>query len=201
MTAQSPVVALVASAGGVAALRTVLAGLPADFPVPVVVLQHLDPGRSSQLAAVLHHVSVLPVEVAKDGDSLRPGRVLVAPPGLHTLVTPNRRISLVLSGALPPSRPWADLLLTSLALAVAQGAVAVVLTGGGQDGATGATVVHKHGGTVLTTDKERSQAFAMPSATIDRHSIHPAVLPLESLAEALTHLVLRMPSDRPRHTT
>jgi two-component system, chemotaxis family, protein-glutamate methylesterase/glutaminase len=183
------VVALVASAGGLDALRTVLAGLPAELPAAVLTLQHTSPSHLSTLHEILATSSALPVEPATDGAALTAGRVLVAPAGSHTLITAELTVSLVASGAFPPSRPSGDLLLTTLALAAGPRAVAVVLTGGGQDGATGATAIRKHGGTVLVTDEATSQVFSMPSATIERDTIHPTVLPLELVADALTRLV------------
>jgi two-component system, chemotaxis family, protein-glutamate methylesterase/glutaminase len=186
-----PVVALVASAGGLVAIRAVLAGLPADFPGAVVVLQHLSPEQPSLLTAILRRSSALPVRTAVDGDPLVPGQVLVAPPGVHTLVTSDLCVSLVESGAYPPSRPSADLLLTTLALAAGPAAIAVVMTGGGQDGATGATAMHKHGGTVLATDEATSFAYSMPAATIGRDSIDPTVVRVDEVAEALVRLLVR----------
>jgi two-component system chemotaxis response regulator CheB len=190
-SAPLPVVALVASAGGLAAIGTVLAGLPPGFPGAVIALQHLSPEHPSMLVKILQRSSALPVEAARDGDLLVCGRVLVAPPGLHTLVTPDLRVSLVHSGSFPPSRPSADLLLTTLALACGSSAIAVVMTGGGQDGATGATVIHKHGGTVLATDQATSHTFSMPAATIERDSIRPTVAAVDDVADALARLVLR----------
>lgn len=190
VTRASPsVVALVASAGGLDAFSTVLAGLPSDFPGAVIALQHQDPKRPSMLSEMLRPFSTLPVETAQDGASLEVGRVLAAPAGAHTLVTPELRVSLIESGSFPPPRPSADLLLTSLALAAGESAIAVVMTGGGQDGATGATAIHKHGGTVLATDEETSQLFSMPSATIERDEIGPDVVPVDRVAEALVRLV------------
>jgi two-component system chemotaxis response regulator CheB len=124
--------------------------------------------------------------------ALQPNQVFVAPAGYHTLVTPAGRLSLVLSGVYPPSRPSADLLLTTLALAFGSFAVAVVMTGSGHDGATGATAVHKFGGVVLTTDASTSENFAMPSATITRDEIVPAVVPVTGIAAALEDIVALM---------
>lgn len=184
-----PVVALVTSSGGLAAIRTVLGRLPAQFPAAVIALQHLAPEHPSMLAELLRGGSALPVRAASDGDLLRAGHVLVAPPGVHTLITSELKVSLVDSGRFPPSRPSADLLLTTLALAVGPLAIAVVMTGGGHDGATGATAIHKHGGAVLATDEATSHAFSMPSATIERGSIRPTVIALDDVASAVTSLI------------
>jgi two-component system chemotaxis response regulator CheB len=183
------VVALVASAGGLDALTRVLAPLPADLPACVLVLQHVSPDHVSTLAEILDRKAALAVRPARDGDELIPAVAYVAPSGLHLLVTPQQRLSLVVSGVFPPSRPSADLLLTSLALSVGPRAIAVVLSGGGHDGATGATVVHHFGGVVLASDADSSHNFSMPSATIDRDHAIDFVVPLDDIAERLHDLV------------
>jgi two-component system chemotaxis response regulator CheB len=183
------VVALVASSGGVAAISRVLAGLPAALPACVLVLLHLSPNHESVLPQILGRVSPLGVQPARDGDVLAKGRVLVAPPGRHTLITADLRIALIESGAFPPSRPSADLLLTTLAIAAGPRAIAVVLTGQGHDAATGATAVHRFGGTVLATNEASSHSFAMPSATIQRNHAIDHVVDLAQLPVLLTTLV------------
>ena len=82
--------------------------------------------------------------------------MLIAPPGQHTLVTAEGAVALLESGSTPPYRPSADLLLTTLALAYGQRVSAVVLSGGGNDAATGATAVHRFGGTVIAASPETS---------------------------------------------
>jgi two-component system chemotaxis response regulator CheB len=140
------VVALVCSTGGLDAIIRILARLPADMPAAVIVLRHHSPNASNRLAHILTPKTVLPVAAACDGESLVAGRVLVAPAGYHTLVTAEGKIALIVSGERPPYRPSADLLLTSMAISLGPRAVAVVLSGYGNDGATGATAVHHLGG-------------------------------------------------------
>jgi two-component system chemotaxis response regulator CheB len=187
--AEWPILALVASAGGVEALSSVVAGLPAALAASVIVLLHSDPGRESALPRILQRVATLDVVAAGDGDALRPGRALVAPSGRHTLITRDLRIALIESGAYPPSRPSADLLLTTLALAAGPRAVAVVLSGRGHDGATGATAIHHFGGTVLATDQASSTAFGMPSATIARDHAIDHIIDLDEVPALLIQLV------------
>lgn len=183
-----PVVGLVASAGGVEALVRVLGALPADLAAAVVVLLHQAPDRISELPGILDRRSALSVAHARDGAALRAGEVVVAPPGSHLLVTREERLALILSGDAPPSRPSADLLLTSIALACGPRAVAVVLSGGGHDGATGATAVHHLGGTVVATDEASSHTFGMPSATIARDDAVDHVVDLGDVAGLLVAL-------------
>jgi two-component system chemotaxis response regulator CheB len=184
-----PVVALVASAGGIEAISHVLSGLPAELPACVLVLVHLSPERETFLPEVFARVGPLGVEAACDGDALAAGRVLVAPPGEHTLVTSDLCVALIKSGAYPPHRPSADLLLTTLAIAAGPRAIAVVLSGHGHDGATGATAIHRFGGTVLATDQASSRSFSMPSATIERDHAIDQIVDLAEMPGLLTALV------------
>lgn len=186
-----PVVALVCSAGGLDALTRVLSGLPAGFPAALLVLQHIDPDANSSLPAILGRRTALIVEDATEGAALRPGHVLVAPPGRHTLVTTLGTVALIESGERPPYRPSADLLLTSLALAVGPRAVAVVLSGHGVDGATGATAVHHFGGKVIASDEASSTEFSMPGATIHRDTIVDHAVPLDDIPALLLTLATR----------
>ena len=183
-----PVVALVCSTGGLDALTRVLTRIPADFPAAVLVLQHIDPDAQSSLTSILARRTALDVRDATDGSDLKPGCVLVAPPGRHTLVTREGTLALIESGARPPYRPSADLLLTSLALAVGSRAVAVVLSGHGIDGATGATAVHHFGGLVIASDEASSTEFSMPSATIGRELIVDHTLALDDIPALLVQL-------------
>lgn len=194
-----PVVALVCSTGGLDALTRVLAPLPADFPGAVLVLQHIDPDAHSSLKAILARRTALAVADVSEGVELSPGHVLVAPPGSHTLVTGQGTVALIESGPRPPYRPSADLLLASLALAVGPRAVAVVLSGHGIDGATGATAVHHFGGLVIASDEASSTEFSMPGATIGRDTILDYAVALDDIAALLVTLTssprVENPSD------
>ncbi|TYB68424.1 chemotaxis protein CheB [Nonomuraea sp. PA05] len=182
---KTPVVALVCSAGGLPALSTVLSGLPADLPAAVLVLQHMPPDRPSLLHVLLDRATALQVEEAEDGQPLTAGRVLVAPPGRHTLITTEETIALIPSGSTPPYRPSADLLLTTLAVVTGPRAIAVVLSGHGNDAATGCTAVHRFGGTVISASLESSAQPAMPQATIGRDAITDHVVHVDDLAAML----------------
>jgi len=189
-TPRDPLVALVSSAGGLDALGRVLATLPAGFPAAVIALQHHYPDRASRLPLLLDRAGPLPAGEARDGEALVPGRVFVAPSGHHTLIGPARTLALIRSGARPPYRPSADLLLTSLAVSAGRDVIAVVLTGFGHDGAAGVAAVKRFGGTVLASDDASSREFAMPEAAIGTgHVDH--VLALDEIGDALVRLVTR----------
>ncbi|WP_206784756.1 chemotaxis protein CheB [Amycolatopsis sp. MtRt-6] len=182
--ARFPVVALVASAGGLDALTGVLAPLPADLPAAVLVAQHLDPFRTSHLTSILAERTALRVADAADGDELEPGVALVVPPARHLLLTPESRVALVDVGALPPARPSADLLLATLAVTCGPRALAVVLTGKGTDAQAGIRAVARCGGTVFAQDEVTSAHFGMPGAAIDTGLVG-SVLPLPDIAGAI----------------
>lgn len=180
-----PVVALIASAGGVHALSRVLARLPATLPAAVLVALHQDPANPrGRLLAILARHAELPVRHAADQEALRPGQALVIPPGWHLLVTSEARIGLIEVGPLPPSRPSADLLLATLAVTCGPRALAVILTGMGHDGQAGVRAVGHCGGTVLAQDQATSKFFSMPSAAIDTHQVSQ-VLALDEIAAAI----------------
>jgi two-component system chemotaxis response regulator CheB len=183
------VVGLVASTGGLDALGQVLAPLPAHLPAAIVALQHLRPEHPSRLAEILARRTALCVQPAHDGQRLQPGLVLVAPPGRHTLVCPDHTIALIDSGQTPPSRPSADLLLTSMALSCRERALAVVLSGAGHDGTAGAAAVKRMGGLVLAQDQATSTEFGMPGSAIAFNQIVDQVLALARIGPTLDELL------------
>lgn len=196
--ASFPVVALVCSVGGADALMRVLRPLPSDFPAAVVALQHLDPAYASTLPERLADVTDLEVHAAEDGDRLRSGVVVVAPPGRHLLLAPGDVIMLVDTVGRPAPRPSADLLLTSMAAVLGPRLLAVVLTGGGDDGAVGTQVVVRYGGRTMVQDEETARSFGMPAATVA--SDHPGIpVALDELAAAISaHVEALGGADRPR---
>jgi two-component system chemotaxis response regulator CheB len=183
------IVALVCSAGGQEALTEVLGALPQDFPASVIVLQHLAPGHRTRLAPILSRATKLPVSTARNRVELHAGSALVIPPGTHGLVTTDNRLALVASDGPPPYRPSADILLSSLAVVAAPRTIAVVLSGSGHDGATGACAIHDFGGIVIACDEASSAHFSMPAAAIGRDDAVDYVLPLTQIAPALIELV------------
>jgi two-component system chemotaxis response regulator CheB len=182
-----PVVALVASSGGIAALTEVLGALPQSLAAAVVVLQHLQAGRHSYLPEILGGRTRLPVCEAVDGAVLRAGTVYVAPSGRHLRIAAGGTLALTDTPPIHFSRPSADVLLDSLAEAGVP-MVAVVLTGKGRDGAAGSLRVHLAGGTVLAQDRATSLHFGMPGAAAGTGGVDQA-LPLEAIAPRIVELI------------
>lgn len=182
------IVAFAASAGGVFALAEVLGKLPADLPAAIVVVQHLDPRHLSQMPQIFGRRSNLPVVQASDRMQVLPGHVYLAPPDRHILIHHGGTVSLTQTELVNFVRPSADVLFESVAAAYGSRAIAVVLTGAGQDGSMGVTAIKKRGGTVLVQDEATSEFFGMPSAAI-RTGIVDFVLSLDEIPAALVALL------------
>jgi two-component system, chemotaxis family, protein-glutamate methylesterase/glutaminase len=182
------IVALAASAGGLNALSQVFAALPKDFPTAIVVVQHLDPRHRSLMADILAKRTPLHVRQAAEGDVLAAGTVYIAPPNRHLLVNPDGTLSLSQSELVHFVRPSADLLFESTAASYRERAIAVVLSGTGNDGAMGVRAIKKMGGTVIVQDEQSSQFYGMPLAAARTGDVD-FVLPLEEIPRALVTLV------------
>ncbi|HLZ21514.1 MAG TPA: chemotaxis protein CheB [Ktedonobacterales bacterium] len=153
------------SAGGIEALSTLVATLPADFPAPLVLAQHLDPSRPSHLAEILARRSALPVRVVVDDEHLEPGVVYVVPSDRHVEII-DHVVRLRADGAHDGQRPKpsVDRLLTSAAQAYGERLIAVILTGTGSDGASGARAVKEAGGTVIIENPATAAYPGMPES-------------------------------------
>lgn len=159
----SEAIGICASTGGPAVLVELLGALPADFPVPLLVVQHIASGFVDGLVRMLDEAVALPVATARHDAPLCPG-VWLAPDGAHLTLTRSRRTRLDRDTVHGRHRPSADLLLESLAEVLGPAAVAVVLTGMGRDGAAGAAAVQACGGLVLAQDEASSAIYGMPRA-------------------------------------
>jgi two-component system chemotaxis response regulator CheB len=183
------VVAIASSAGGLAALTSLLSSIPSNFPAAVLVVQHLDPRHRSLMAEILSKRTSLDVKQADNGETIEQGVVYIAPPDNHLLANNDRTLSLTQSELVHFLRPSADLLFESVAAAYRERAIAVVLTGSGSDGAMGVRAIKKMGGTVIAQDERTSEFFAMPNAAIET-GVVDFVLPLEEISPALVSLVV-----------
>lgn len=151
-----------ASAGGVEALTALVTTLPADFPAPIVVAQHLDPHRISHLGDILASRGALPVHTITAEEPLVAGTVYVVPADRHVRIT-DHEVG-VGDGAHGRSKPSVDLLFTTAARVFGERLIAVILTGMGSDGAAGARDVKAAGGTVIIQNPETAQFPAMPES-------------------------------------
>lgn len=182
------VVALSASAGGVEALGDILAALPADFPAAIVIVQHRTAEEPFELPKVLGRRTALRVEQAREGTALRPATVFLAPPDWHLLVNADSTLSLSQLAKLHHVRPSADRLFESLATSFKERAIAVVLTGGGNDGSGGVPIIKRMGGVVIAQDTSTAEVPGMPRSAIATGAVD-FIVPLDGIASRLGMLV------------
>src|SRR6266480_4383008 len=150
------------SAGGIEALSVLVSTLPGDFPAPIVLAQHLDPNRPSNLDAILKRRTTLPVEAINTSSTLEPGKIYVVPSN-HNVTINSHRVEVREDHNKRP-HPSVDILLSSAAGAFGDRLIAVILTGSGSDGAAGAVDVKNAGGTVIVQDPQTARYPSMPLA-------------------------------------
>jgi two-component system chemotaxis response regulator CheB len=172
------------STGGPNALAELLPLLPADFPVPILIVQHMPPIFTRMLAERLERLCALPVVEATAGLAVRGGHVYLAPGDLHlVLKRAAGAVATEVNADRPENscRPSVDVLFRSAADVYGGNVLAIVLTGMGQDGLAGATILHEQGASVLVQDEESSVVWGMPGY-VARAGIAEAVLPLARIA-------------------
>jgi len=183
-------------------LHALLDGLPPDFPLPVVITQHMPANFILSLAERLTRETPIATRVAEDGMALAPGRALLAPGGYHMeIVRQGGGLACRLSDAPAEHhcKPAVDPMFRSLAaLAPAVRTLAVVLTGMGADGADGALAIRGAGGHVIAQNEASSVVWGMPGATVKRGAAHD-VLPLDGIATAILS-VTGLPAGRATET-
>ncbi|MBU6428988.1 MAG: chemotaxis protein CheB [Cyanobacteria bacterium REEB65] len=186
-------IAVGASAGGPAALRAVLAALPPDLPLALLVVQHLPKGFSSPLSRRLAGACSLPVAEAEDGFEVEPGRVVLAPSGRHMVVRREQGqpiVRLVEQLELESvHRPAADALFASMAAVYGPRCLGLVLTGMGNDGTAGMRAIKGSGGTTWAQDSHTSKMYGMPKAAFEA-GVVDRVLPLDAIGPAIAALAL-----------
>lgn len=185
------VVAIGVSTGGPNALAEVFGSLPATLPAPVVVVQHMPPLFTSYLAQRLDSDSALAVKEATSGETLHAGGAWIAPGDYHLSLTPSGgdvRIRLHQSSPENSCRPAVDVLFRSVAELYGPRALAVVLTGMGQDGLRGCESIRQAGGRVLVQDEASSVVWGMPGA-VARVGLADETLPLDRIAGRITQIV------------
>lgn len=181
------VIAIAASTGGPAALKQILTQLPADFSIPLVVVQHITPGFADHMVSWLNSEVPLRVTVAKSGDRLEAGRVLIAPSDRHMILTPARLIGLVDGPPVKGQRPSADRLFLSLAHIYRDATLGIILTGMGDDGADGFEKLSKSGAYLMAQNEQTSVVFGMPAQAIQRGVVDEVLSP-DQIASTLLAL-------------
>ncbi|MBL8841133.1 MAG: chemotaxis response regulator protein-glutamate methylesterase [Planctomycetes bacterium] len=188
------IVAIGVSTGGPPALNALLPAIPASFPLPIVIVQHMPPLFTKLLAQQLATKCQVKVHEAEPGMVLEPGHVYIAPGDYHMVVErAGTQLRLALNQDAPENscRPAVDPLFRSVARCYGKRVLAVVLTGMGADGMKGAEVIKQAGGSVLAQDEKSSVVWGMPGFVANR-GLADAVLPLSDMA---AEILCRVPSS------
>lgn len=188
------IIALGISTGGPNALRKVLAGIESTMDVPMIIVQHMPPGFTTEFAASLNRITPLEVREAEDGDVVKPGRVLIAPGDYHIQVERRSLATVVRLNQDPPCnghRPSAGILFRSVAACFGNRSMGVIMTGMGRDGSFEIGEIFRAGGVTLGQDEASSVVYGMPRVAwengfITRQvSLHEMAQTINSLAREL----------------
>jgi len=180
------VVGIGTSWGGLAAMTKLLGGLPGDFSLPVVVVQHRGKDSDRLLSELLQDATDMRVCEVEDKEPLEAGTVHIAPANYHLLIDAGY-LSLTVEEPVRFSRPSIDVMFSSAADTYGAGAIGVVLTGANEDGARGLTHIVKRGGRALVQDPRTAEIPIMPVAAL-KAVPSAEVLPLDALAPRLIEL-------------
>jgi two-component system chemotaxis response regulator CheB len=165
---QVAIAGIVGSTGATRVLRDLVRGLPVDFPVPIVLVQHTERGYAETFATWLSADSPLPVRLGREGHVLVPGEIVVAPDDAHMEIHTGGLVALRAIAPVDGFRPSATVLLTSLAQTFGQHALGIVLSGMGSDGAAGLGAVYSAGGCAIVEDPDTAAVPGMPNRALAR---------------------------------
>ncbi len=175
------------SSGGVQALKKLLGGLPADFPLPVLIVQHISPEAGSGMAKLLDDLCAIRVKEADEQDRLEPATVYLAPPNYHLLVERGGVLALSADPPVSYARPSVDVLFETAAGVYRRGLIGMVLTGANWDGARGVQFVKQKGGVVIVQHPADADTPQMPQAALAAVEAD-YVVPLAEMPELLRQL-------------
>lgn len=183
---------IASSTGGPNALNEILPKLPANFPVPILIVQHMPAEFTKSLAERLNNISALEVREAVQGDHPKAGLILIAPGDYHMLLerSSNHQTLVRLNQGLPENscRPAADVLFRSAAKLYGHNTLALILTGMGRDGLAGSELIKQNGGSVVVQDEPTSVVWGMPGE-IAKSGLADAILPLQEIKDEIVKRV------------
>lgn len=185
---RSDIIAIGASAGGIEALRTLVATLPSDLPASLLIAQHLSPTSPGMLPEILDHAGPLAAVSAQDEETLEPAKIYVAPPDRHLLVGEDGRLRLSRGPKENLARPAVDPLFRSAALVFGPRLIGVVLTGYLDDGTAGLQAIKLCGGAAIVQDPTEALAPGMPSSALKNVRVDYC-LPLIEIGPQLVRMI------------
>ena len=175
------------SAGGLAALGKILPELSEDFPLAVLIVQHMRRDADGFLWRHLDTLSRLTVKEAEDKEAIQPKTVYIAPPDYHLLVEPDRTLSLSADERVNFSRPSIDVLFETAAEVYQQRLIGVILTGANNDGTHGLQTIKSYGGLAMVQSPESAESDAMPRSAIAEVAVDH-IVPLDRMGQFLNDL-------------
>ncbi|MBI1861527.1 MAG: chemotaxis protein CheB [Deltaproteobacteria bacterium] len=185
---QADAIVIGASAGGLRAIGLILSSLPASFPLPILVAQHIHPDMNSLSVTLMQEKCQIQVQEGIDKEPINAGVAYLAPPNYHLLVECDRTLSLSVDERVNFARPSIDVLFESASEVFESRLIGIVLTGANKDGAEGLKFIKANGGTAIVQDPNTAEYDAMPKAALEATSVD-FVLPLEKIAPALLTVV------------
>ena len=189
------VICIGASTGGPQAIKEILVSLPHEFPVPILIVQHMSAGFTEGMVSWLKNNTGHDVRLAAHGDFLRSGVVYFAPEGFHTEISADKRVLLSKAPNVNEIRPSVSVLFKSAARNLRSLVVGVLLTGMGRDGADGLLEIKRAGGYTIAQDEESSIVFGMPGEAVKLGAAQ-AVLPVGNIGGHLCKLFLELSEDK-----
>lgn len=184
------VVVIGVSSGGVTALKALLGALPKDFPLPILVVQHISPDSGDGLARLLNDWCAIGVKEADEQEVIVPGTAYIAPPNYHLLLEKGGFLLLSADSHVSFARPSVDVLFLSAAEALGERVIGVVLTGANSDGSAGLKAIKQHGGVAVVQDPLDAEAPQMPQAALAATKVDH-VVPLIAIAPLLCELIFQ----------
>ena len=193
------VVALAGSTGGPGVLAQILGQLPAGFPLPIMVVQHISNAFVGGMIDWLASICLLTVKLAEHGEPLTPATVYVGPDDVHLGASSTGRVVLEKGDPIGGFRPSANYLFESVSKAFGPNSINVVLTGMGRDGLEGLKLAHAAGATIIAQDEASSVVFGMNGAAVAA-GLADHVLPPDAIVRALTTMAMHVAAGRPSAT-
>ena len=172
------------SAGGTDALCEILTTLPASFPLPIVIVQHLHPEQNGYMLEHLKQIWQINVEEAIDKSAIKKGNIYFAPPNYHLLIEDENTFALSVDEKVCYARPSVDVLFKSAADVYGESILAIILTGANSDGTEGIKYIKKKGGMAIAQDPKDAYSSLMPQSAIDTGKIDK-VLTLSKISNIL----------------
>ena len=172
------------SAGGMNVMKIMATCLPADFNIPIIVVQHLSPHSNQEWISLLNAKSNLAIKEADEKEKIEKGHVYIAPPNYHLLIERSKTFSLSIDERVSFARPSIDVLFESAAEAYQNKLIGIILTGANNDGTNGMKRVKKYGGLTLVQEPGSAEYACMPASVITEMQVDH-ILPLNDILNLL----------------